>query len=76
MLTRLKIGLKAEEVEGLANSSPGLVERLIYRVKKMIEKGDMPSPSVVSKNSKANTSLSFGMQLEDKPKQYHKMPYS
>lgn len=31
---------------------------------------------MVSKTSKANTSLSFGMDLDNKPKKYHKMPYN
>lgn len=53
-----------------------MVERLIYKFKKLIEKGEInPSPSMVSKSSKTNTSLSFGLEA-DKPKRYHKLPYS
>lgn len=34
------------------------------------------SPSTVSKTAKGNTALSFGMNLENKPKQYNKMKYN
>lgn len=76
VLAKLKMGLRDEEIESLANSSPHMIEKLIYRFKKLIEKGEIDtSASVVSKISKANTSLSFGLEL-DKPKKFHKMPYS
>lgn len=70
------MSLKGEEIESLANSAPGMIQKLILKFKKVVEKGQLASPSLASKTSKGNTSYSFGVDLDNKPKRYHKMPFN